>query len=259
MKMPFDSNNVSDELLNAFVDSELDKEEHLQLLQAQLKYPSIHNRICELRQIKELVSSARHQQPSDNDFEQRAYAKVRKTRVKKTQARKTGIIAASVLLLITIGIISFAIPLSWLTPNNAYSYAHTEIKSVVNKTNPRDKINIVFHVNKNNVRALETLFTDIENLLVDPGAHNKNIRIEVLTSGPGLPLLDTLSVKHLKLINRLYTQHENISFVVCQQTLKIFRDKTKKLDQLPRGMVLTASAPELIKLRRSQGWTYISI
>lgn len=251
MKTSFDADNVSDELLNAFVDNELDRKEHLQLLQTQLKYPAIHLRICELRQIKELVSSARHQEPSNHDSSQQPRARTRKNRS----------MAASLMILVTIGTIVFIAQAAWLKPDNTarYRYAYPQIKVVLNKLDARNKTNIVFHINKNNVHSLEALFTDIQRLLIDPRTENKNIRIEVLTSGPGLPLLDTLSEKHLKLIQQLYTQHENISFIVCKQTLTKFRKETKRLQQLPKGMVLTASAPELIKLRRAQGWNYIHI
>lgn len=251
MKTSFDADHVSDELLNAFVDNELDRKEHLQLLQAQLKDPAIHLRICELRQIKELVGSARHQEPSNHDSSRQTH----------TRGRKSRSIAASVMFLVTIGIIVFMAQPSWLKPDNTrnYTYAYPQIKVVLNKLDTRNKTNIVFHINKNNMHSLEALFTDIQRLLIDPRTENKNIRIEVLTSGPGLPLLDTLSEKHRQLIQQLYTQHENISFIVCKQTLTKFRKKTKKLKQLPKGMVLTASAPELIKLRRAQGWNYIHI
>ena len=249
MKIPFDSDNVSDELLNAFIDNELDKEEHLQMLQALLRYPSINLRVCELRQLKELVASARPQEQPVNTNKLR-YC------LGRINMRA---IAASLLLLIAVGTLSISTYKSWQKPANSYTYTYQEINPALNMLATHNKTNIVFHINKNNVHLIDTLFTDIEKLLVDPRVHDKNIRIEVLTSGSGLYLLDTLSDKHKDQINHLYTQHENISFVICQKTLTKFRKQTKKLNQLPRGMVLTASAPELIKLRRKQGWTYISI
>ena len=257
--------NISDEILNCFVDNELDTEEHQQILQAQLDYPSVHQRICNLRHLKQLTLAARPlSQNQSIDIKTFTLFSM----------WKNGIAAAVILFIMTGVYISYFFQLP--DPNNqskqsltnvttikplkqnTFVYSNPLLKSAMTDSTIYNKVNVIFHISKN-IKDLDDVLNDINKALIDSKINNKSLQIEVITSGSGLHLLDALPKDNLDAINKLYTQYGNISFLVCQKTLNKYRQKTKKLRKIPKSMLLTKSSADLIKLRRSQGWRYIPI
>ena len=55
--------NISDELLNSFVDNELDPDERGELFNEINRNDALKARVCELRGMKEMVKHAYHRQP----------------------------------------------------------------------------------------------------------------------------------------------------------------------------------------------------
>jgi len=244
--------NISDELLGCFVDNELDAEEHQIILQAQLKYPSIQKRVCEMRQLKQLVHLAR---PETGSSEKKIIPP------SLCSMNKLYLAAAAIILILSGALFNsmYQYGEQNIAQKNHFAYTNPNLQTVMNASTTSEQTNIVIHINKKNTYNMDTILADIKNALQESRISNTPMRIEVVTSGPGLYLLGALKKHNLKTINKLYAQFGNVSFVVCQKTLNIFRDKTHQLNDIPAAMVLTASATDFIKLRQAQGWKYVPI
>lgn len=244
---------LSEEMLNIFVDDELDAKEHEQVLAEQMHDKDIAEAICEIRQLKDLVKAARPQIDETNTS----------IKISKYGHLTSWALVASVLLVITAGITSLLPEKRNSTDPVALSSgtkpAYSDVNTFLNAQQNNQDLKVVLHINKNNSEAYTRLIMQLEYLLKTTRKDSRPLRVEVVASGPGLSFVGRQTSPYADKIHSLRQEYDNLIFVACQQTLeKIIKTKNTGFRILPDAM-LTASGTELINLRKTQGWSYINI
>jgi len=242
---------ISEEMLNIFVDDELDAKEREQVLAEQMHDKELAQVICEIRQLKDLVKSARPQVDETNTS----------IKINKNGPLKSWVMVASVLLAITAGIVTM-LPgnnqdagIVTLTTNHTYP----DVNSFLGSQENNPDLKVVLHINKNNSAAFARLVMQLDHLLKTTSKNNRPLRVDVVASGPGLSFVGKQTSPYANKIHSLRQEYDNLIFFACQSTLEKFSKINNNTFNILPDAVLTASGTELINLRKTQGWSYINI
>lgn len=238
----------SDEMLNAFIDDQLDQDEREQILSALRHDDVLTQRVCDLQKVRSLVQLAysekdivpAHQQASSQES--------------SDWLRKS--IAASILILV--GILS-----GWFT----HQYTSTD-KSLVEyaqtiRNNPaladNETWQVMLHVSHNQERRFNILLEEAENLLATYKSNQQPLQLEILANGKGLDLVKNENAPHVLKLKRLQKEYDNLIVSVCGQTLQRLQKETGKPVSLVPDANIVRSAIHQVGKRQKQGWTYIHI
>jgi len=240
--------DFSDEILNAFIDEQLDHDERVQILSALRHDEVLTQRICDLQKIRNLVQLAYSQKEIVPEHQLPA------TEMHQSSLRKG--VAASIL--IVTGILGGWFSHQQLTTeNNLVQYAQTI------RNNPaiseHETWQVMLHVSHNEARRFKVLLNETENLLATYKKNNQPVHIEILANGKGLDLIKDESSPHSIKLKQLKAKYNNLIVSACGQTLQRIKKETgKSVALIPEANVVRSAIYQISK-RQKQGWTYIHI
>lgn len=249
MKQP---HPISNELLQSFVDDELDTQERQYVLDAQVKNADVAREICELRKLKDLLKAAR---PVEEDIS--GSLNMPRQKYYLLNYRLVSMPAFVVLMSIIVAGVFFNQDKNHLVEYSSLTYP--DVKTFIAAHSSNMGVNVVLHVNRDDEGSAKQLFDQLNQLLNTNKTKNSAFRVEVIASGPGLSLVRKNISPDPEKIRDIRKRYDNVVFVACQTTLsRLIKVINRNVELLPEVM-LTASGPELIRLRKSQGWAYIKI
>jgi intracellular sulfur oxidation DsrE/DsrF family protein len=249
---------VSKELLNAFVDDELELEERRDIIVAQAEDPGVARELYELRTLKDLVHAARPQLADDSAQVEVAGQPRLRNWFPTNWFTTVFAAASSVFIVFAVTMMSYWSPQTEEFTSTQTAQIYKDINSLL-EAQAGEEIKLIFHVKQAGTEAAGSLFRQLDKLLADSDKHNRNVHIEVIASGPGLSLLRADSSPSPGKISYITRHYDNIDFVACQRSLLRQANKTdKEVSILPEALI-THSGPELVKRRQRQGWSYIAI
>jgi len=244
-------NHISDELLNAFVDGQLDAKEKEQIFAQIAKDPVLNKRVCELRSCRELVQLA---------FQNVPPAPIRSRHLSATNSYShpwiTGI-AASVL--VAIGIL-IGTQLNTSQPDGAVPMAVNDNASatqVAVADNATTKV--LFHLNSRDPEVTRAALDELEGVLNFYERTGENAKIEMITNGGGIDLLRVDTSPFTNRILALQKRYANLTFVTCQNTIDRLKRERGITARLLPGIVVIDSGVAQIMRRQQQGWAYIQV
>jgi len=231
-----EARKFSDEHLNAFVDNQLGVQECDEILAAVARDPELGQRLCSLRSAKELV---RH-----------AYVNVPPSR--RTLNRRLpvwcGALAASITL--AVGILA-----GWMGHQAATTVdASGPMAVLAGRSVAAEPNRILIHIDSSRSEQMDAALDLAEAYLAKAG----NARIEVIANHRGLDLLRLDTTPYAARIASLKTQHAQVGFVACGQTIARLRGVGVDVALVPEAEV-TKTAIEHVAQRVQQGWTYLKI
>lgn len=239
----------SDELLNAYIDGELDKEETGRLLD-ELRYNTeLSTRITDLQKVREMVRYAYHEKvPASTHSD----GNTRSTKTKMA-------FAASILL-------SLGMALGWsLHLHSQPSHGIMDIAEAIQlapaSTHASDDIKMVLHVTTDKQHKLETILDEAEKFLSQNENNNKKVQMDIITNGKGLKLLQAKHSPFSQRISELQQRYQNLTFKACQKAILRARSragKDEKIEMLPETVTVPSALGEIMKKQRD-GWSYIKI
>lgn len=230
---------VTDELLNAFVDNELDSAEKSRLLGLIAADGQLKQRICELWQLKEMVGNA--------------YPL--KTAGKKAQRSRWGrfgspgyshALAAGLFLALGLGG-------GWLL-RGGNSTAPLQNTAQVERQAKDSKL--VLHIFSGESVRFEAALDQAEELMRSAEKLGTPVKLDIVANGEGLRLLQADASPYPERIKSLQHEYKDLNFYACGITIEKLRQKGVNVRLLPEA-VITPSALDLIVAREKQGWMYI--
>ncbi len=255
----------SEEVLNAFVDGELDTEEHKRVVKAQLESTEVAQAICQLRLLKDLVNVARPQNTQETFSSKSPPISIDLKTVRRFQTRFQARFPARPFAFSSVAVaLLLAAAVSLYLPERHGEPAgpvlrYPDMTSLLAASEQVDALDIVIHLKHAQRGALKRLMRQLETALIDARDDNRFLRIEVVASGPGLGALREDVSPVASEIHALRSQFPNIKFVACGKTRqRIAKNENKTVPILPDA-VLVASGPKQISLRRSQGWVFVEV
>jgi intracellular sulfur oxidation DsrE/DsrF family protein len=227
---------VSDEILNAYIDNELDPAEHAALLDRAALDSSLRSRTCELWQLKQMVRGA-YPLPQQKAPSAR--------RGKSAFLHWPHALAAS--LLLALGSIS-----GW--------FAHGRIDTDRQLVSQIDAIRaeggrVVLHLFSDEPARMEAALRTAERLATARDNTGQPFRVEFIANGPGLHLLRTGGSPYADRIAAL-RHHANLRLIACQEAMERMRGLGINVTLLP-GVEEAPSAESELAARLTQGWRYL--
>lgn len=232
----------SDEIINAYIDDQLDKTERTQILEALPLDNELATRLCKLQKVKDMVQLA---YPAD-PVPRVTY---------KGISNRTRIAAG---LLLVVGVIS-----GWIA--NGYFFSNPSLTNLAqtvqlpNSMTEQDKWRLMLHVNSSDPVKFKTLLDETEQLLSTSADSGKKVSIEILTNGPGLSLFQNSNNQHILRLKELTQKYDNLALLACEKAInKMQIDNNIQFNLIPEAKVVKSALRQVIK-RKEEGWSYIRI
>jgi intracellular sulfur oxidation DsrE/DsrF family protein len=226
------SNEVGDELLNAFVDDELDAAEKFRLLDCMSSDTGaqLRERVSQIWQVRELVRSACPQH-------------------KTSTPAKTKILPVKWSSLIGSLILFSAIAAGWFLQTKPH-----ENDAAANIL----KSKVIIHLSSGENKLFNIALNETEALSLNKDSFGNPIQVELLVDGAGLNLLRANVSPYARRINNLNRDHGNIAFLACNNSIVKLQKTGAHVTLLPHVNVVP-SARELIMARIHNGWAYLKV
>lgn len=243
--------NISDELLNSFVDNELALDETGEMFSVIGQDDALKERVCELRGLKEMVQHAYNRPPVN-----------RITPVKKLGAwriprfQNMPRLATCMLMLLLgwgSGWIMFAGSQSLGDHKLAHLLESAQSSSIIERSG-----NIIVHVSNSNPVRLKTALDETENLLKSYRRENRRVNVEIIANGGGLDLLRSDVSPFGKRIALMKAKYPNLDFLACRQTINKLQKQGIIVKLLPHTGFANSAVEEIDK-RLHQGWDYVRV
>lgn len=232
-----DHSEISDELLNAFVDNQLESAEKGRILSLINGDPALQARVSEVWRLKQMV--------------QHAYQDVRAPRPAPRRrqpwfTRAGQALAASLLLLV-------GATAGWFG-NAATDDSRQREFRLVNRENEQERV--ILHLASADPARLRAALDDAEYLLAKAPAGKRPVQLEIITNDGGLALLRADVSPYADRIKAMRATHQNVKFIACSQAIEKLRGTGVQVQLLP-DTEIAPSAIDQITARLKQGWLYV--
>jgi len=238
---------MTDDVLNMFVDEQLDNVEMDEIRKALLDDKELRERVCQLKAVRELVGYA--------------YSDVPKSPRKLKGSKQTGssiwtkAIAASVTLVV-------GVFLGWETyqysPNAAAAIsAENTFQYVANHvTVDHNSRKIILHIDSGDLKVIHAALNEADELLATYKKANVPMQLDVITNKGGINMLRPDISPYENRIKKLI-EGGSVSFYACERSVAKANKKEGVEIVLIPGVKSDKTARELIPARLKKGWVYI--
>jgi intracellular sulfur oxidation DsrE/DsrF family protein len=240
--------DLSDELLNAYLDDELDADERGAVLERLLSNREIAERACELRRVKDLT--------------QHAYlAVVPPSHQDKRRAGPwylSGALAAS--LILACGMLIGWFAHGRLAPAEPMASIFAPAASGIARLAAQhgDVRRIILHLSSNQPEEVDAALDEAEDLVSTYQRMRQKVKLEFIANSDGLDILRSDTSTHRARIEALLKKYPEISFLACRQTINHLKEKGVKVKLLPHTEVVPSALGQIIE-RLQEGWIYIKV
>ena len=228
---------ISEEMLNAFADNELDGSEKAELLECIATDETLRAKVCETWHLKELVRSA-------HPLEEKAEA-----RKKGRRWHLLGLpLAACLLLMIGAGS-------GWMIHEHIdeSGISGTELRTIQARGG-----RVVLHVVSGEPMEIDRALRKAELLAATHDASGSALQVEVLVNGPGIKMLQAGNLAVADRVSHMREHYRNLRLVACNETMNRMRERGVDVSLLP-DVDVVPSALEEISTRIDQGWRYMQV
>lgn len=242
---------ISDELLNAYVDGELDSEELQRIEHAMQRDDRLHERVAELQRLKQLVRSAYIDEMPGRAPSERP----RMPRTWSAAGLAASVAAFALGVALTWGWFSYTDGttgprVASMSGQDGNGFAQTE-----------QAFRAVFHVSRNDPEHLRAILNEAEALLTTTAQDGETAWVRIIASGGGLSLFEKSSAPEAERISAMKLAYQDqLIFKGCgvaYQQLKEMR-AVDELELLPEIQLVELGVLELMR-RQRQGWAYIRL
>lgn len=241
------SQEISDELLGAYIDEELSPEEKAHLVERIATDASVRARACELWQLKQLMRSAYWPVHDTGRAATRHGAKNASKKDSSSLLRRLPMaIAAS--LLMAAGTLS-----GWL------AHERQEIDGLSVQQMNAIRANgsrVVLHLVSDEPERIEAALRMADKLASAQDTSGQPIHVEFIANGSGVHLLRTGGSPFAERLIAHSNAHPNLQILACRQTVDRLRERGVAVELLS-VVQEAASAESLLAARLSQGWRYV--
>lgn len=240
---------ISDEILNAFIDNELDLEEHNQIVQIAQYDTSLSERINNAQNLKLLVRAAKipisiKEAPINSEYPQ----------LIQNQFTKPYYLIASIILIVCATLFS-STGENYNRKSYDSTYNNKDLLQIA--TQFKKDLKIVLDIKSSNSEQVNDLFNFIE--YVSQTAKHNDMQIEIVLSSSGIKILQEGVSAHAKTIQEIGKNNKNVTFIACQKSLQKLQRSSNKPIKIIKEAMLVSSGPIWSKNRKQQGWSSLTI
>lgn len=239
--------DVSNEILGAFVDNELDCSDNRTIADEIKTNPEMAARAQAMLDLKTAIKSAYPEQKGET--------------FSAPSGRKNGTpyigqaIAAG--LFVVFGLVIGAS----VNSGKVYQQPVSEGDSLYGiKVHPvsQQESKVLLHISSAELDKLDFLLTKTERMLRDSRNSQYDLNIDIIANSDGINLLRTSTTPYAQRIHKLQQQYKNLQFIACQNTIKRLKKNGQNVRMI-EGVKADRPALDTIVNRIDQGWTYVKI
>ncbi len=232
---------TSEEQLNAFLDGQLDDDERGAMLAAIGQDKELAARLCELRQIKDMVTLAYRDPPQPGGHT---------VPVRRRRGVRFPLTAAAALLVVGgVG--------GWISHMELTSTPPLLPIQQFAQFDPASAMGtkIILHISTMDSQRVEPALKAAEQLL-DGNDKGRAVQLEIIANAEGLGILRQSS-PYAKRIKAIVAGHKNVSFLACGiAKAKTTLEEGAQIKLIPEAQVVPAALEQILS-RLQQGWLYI--
>jgi intracellular sulfur oxidation DsrE/DsrF family protein len=209
-------NDISNELLNAYLDNELDSEERAEILAALENDAAMARRLCELRNTKELTQLAYGMTPSSQSKD--TYWKY---------GKQYASLAVAATLFLTVGALVGWFAHDGMYVNSIVPAGQQQIASNSSQTSlplEAEAKKVILHIDTGDAGRLKAALDSAEDLLVTSQANGNPLELEIIANADGLDLLRVDTAIYSDRISKLSEKYDNLSILACSRAIKRLQD-----------------------------------
>jgi hypothetical protein len=239
---------ISDEMLHAFVDGELDLDDSEKLMARMREDADLTQRVCTLRSLQNMVRLAYAEPP---DSAGRTSAAVPRRQVMQR-------CAFGCLILLT------GLSGGWaLRSLESQAVAAEPVPAVsgyqtVSLTRAADPNRIMLHLDSAAPERMLAALDRAEQLLDEAEREGRAMQVEVIANSRGIDLLRAGHSPYAARMARMTQRHANLHWVACSQSIARFTSEGQKVELLPTTRTAPTAIGEIVT-RLQQGWTYVRV
>lgn len=243
--------HVSDELINSFVDNQLSTDEKNQLLEAINTDDALGDQVCDVQRLKVLVA---------HSYERLPHAPQKGSYNMSRLLKYRNALAAG--LVLAVGTLSGWFAHNWWDPtglqaSNKQEMYYLKPSQLAAKWTGQQKV--VLHIGSSDPKKLKAGLDHTEYLLNSYRHAGRPIQMELIVSGSGLDLLRADVSPYADRIKAMKKTYSNLDLIACRQSINRYREQGIDVRLLPEVRQQPSSALDEVMLRLQQGWTYVSI
>ncbi len=246
-------NDARAQMLNAYLDGELDAEHARQLESRLCQDPALRRHLEELRRVRRLARAA-FPAPAR---ERSANASLRRARVRHVAL---GAVAAGILLAVGV-----SIGLGLQRPAEPHLLAHlpsgaqTIQPAHLDIVAPAGETRAVFHITSVEPARVRATLDAIEEMISAYARARRPLRLELVANAEGLHLLRADTSPARERIAQIQRDFGNIRFLACGKTIQRIELETGRVVPLLPDVETAPSALDQILLRLRGGWSYVRV
>jgi uncharacterized protein len=240
---------ISNELLNAYLDNELDSYERAEIMAALEQDKALAGRLCELRNIKELTQLA-YSSPGNGQ------ANSRRWRFGKQYASLG--VAASLFLVVGVVVGWFAHDESFHALNSAGNPQIVSKSGSGTLQTVAEQKKVILHIDTAEPEKLLNALDSAEDLLTSSARNGSPLKLEIIANSKGLDLLRVDTTPHAARIAELSKNYSNLSILACNRAIRRLEEMGIKVDLVPEARIAPSALDQIIH-RLKDGWVYIKV
>ncbi len=238
---------VSDEILHAYIDGELDVAESEKLIARMREDTELAQRVCALRSLRSMVRLAYAEPPLAG---RQAHAVPRRHFMQRCAFGCLVLFAGLGGGWALRGLDAQAVATApALVPGGV---------QVVSLRQQADPNRIMLHLDSAAPGKMQAVLDQAERLLDDAERQGRAMQIEVIANSRGVNLLRAGHSPYADRIAQMKQRHANLQWVACGQSIARLRGDGEAVTLLPATRTAPTAIGEIVT-RLQQGWTYVRV
>ena len=239
---------VSDEILHAFVDGELDVDDSEKLIVRMREDAVLTQRVCALRSLKNMVRLAYAEPPVSAG---RKFPAVPRRQLMQR--------CAFGCLIMVAGLSGGWALRSLESPAVAgVSVPATGGFQAVSLAREADPNRVMLHLDSAVPERMEAALDRAEQLLDEAEREGRAMQLEIVANSHGINLMRAGVSPHAARMAQMTQRHANLHWVACSQTIARFTGEGQHVELLPTARAAPTAIGEIVT-RLQQGWTYVRV
>ncbi len=238
---------VSDEMLHAFIDGELDVTESEKLIAQMQEDETLSQRVCVLRSLRTMVRLAYAEPP---------LPETGRPAVRRRQLVQRCAFGCLILLAglgsgwVLRGLESQTV--AALPPAVSGGY------QAVSLAREADPNRIILHLDSAARDKMQAALDEADRLLDQAQRQGRVMQLEIIANSRGIELLRAGHSPYAGRIARMQQRYPNLNWVACGQSIARLTSEGEKVELLPVTRTAPTAVGEIVS-RLQQGWTYVRV
>lgn len=246
----------SDEILNAFVDGEFCPEDRLSALKSIAADENLSREVCDLYQLKELVSMAYRADTLPHREGRRLLSDVGERVWVPAIAAAVGVIALGLVAIVELT------REQTIPPVPVAEHGAGAVKDAVAgglALAPSDARQVLLHVTDIDLNDAQALFDDVEYMFETAWLNGQELKVQMVVHGTAMDLVRADLAPLPNRIRDLVHTYPNLRVTACGQSrARHERAEGRPVELLPWVEEVESGVDEAAR-RQAEGWTYIRV